>query len=833
MKSISHSFVALFAICSLQSSVAQSPATLNNVCSIMYTIKNGTGIFFQSGEFTVDLDTRSNTYTLTGTSGGVTDSAGNFAYSKTSTLNATFSADDSAAGIGIVQYLIFTTPSSGTYSHSNAMGTQNGTFSVVYKSLSNDDFSSRATIEGTSGTANSSNLCASKETEEPDHLDNIGGSSVWWRWTAPETGTMVFDTDGSDFDTLLAVYTGGSVGELSLLASNDDFQADVVSLVSFTAVAGATYQIVVDGYDGDEGNIRMNWGLEQPAVDLTDLTYTTFAGKLRITDCDRAAKGELVIPDTIGGKPVTSIGNQAFYGCDSLTSIAIPDSVTSIGGEAFVNCTSLTSITIGDGVTSIQIGAFRGCTSLPNITIPDSVTSIANFAFNGCTNLTSITIPSSVTSIGAYAFFFCTSLTSITIPNKVTSIEAQTFFGCSSLTSITIPDGVTNIGFQAFRDCTSLTSITFLGAAPTVGSEAFFGVAEGAEVIVPEGQRASFGDGAATWNGLTVSFAPDVEWDSVISYRSVLSPESIEYIVGGNNIRRIDEGNVSYWAPSNAGEEALLTQRFSFNENIEQAYLNVSSLSMFNFGDGRFGRGSLWASKDGSNWVQLLDVPTPSETAVSKSYSSNLPPELLGGDSLWIQTRLLANGLNIMAQFLRYDATREDNAFDLKVRFGDPALSLTVSPEIENVGARGGSLSFSVSSDTNWSWSDDAPWLTSNESPSQSGSQEFSYSVAPNSSTQSRTATITFSAGEFTRTHTVTQQGIINCEISALRLPSGGLDALQVSFPARSGVSYRIEESSDLQVWDVREAGISGDGIIIQRRIPARGPKGFLRVVEE
>ncbi|MDB4660563.1 leucine-rich repeat protein, partial [bacterium] len=471
--------------------------------------------------------------------------------------------------------------------------------------------------------------------------------------------------------------------------------------------------------------------------------------------------------------------------------------------------------------------------SLTNITIPDGVTSMGDNMFRDCSSLTSIIIPNGVSRIGDNMFRECISLTNVITPNGLTSIGKRGFFGCSSLTSIAIPDGVTNIGFQAFYSCTSLTRVTFLGAAPTVGSEAFFGVAEGAEVIVPEGQRASFDDGAATWNGLTVSFAPDVEWDSVISYRSVLSPESIEYIVGGNNIRRIDEGNVSYWAPSNAGEEALLTQRFSFNENIEQAYLNVSSLFMVNFGDGRFGRGSLWASKDGSNWVQLLDVPTPSETAVSKSYSSNLPPELLGGDSLWIQTRLLANGLNIAAQFLRYDASREDNAFDLKVRFGDPALSLTVSPEIENVGARGGSLSFSVSSDTNWSWSDDAPWLTSNESPSQSGSQEFSYSVAPNSSTQSRTATITFSAGEFTRTHTVTQQGIINCEISALRLPSGGLDALQVSFPARSGVSYRIEESSDLQVWDVREAGISGDGIIIQRRIPARGPKGFLRVVEE
>ncbi len=69
--------------------------------------------------------------------------------------------------------------------------------------------------------------------------------------------------------------------------------------------------------------------------------------------------------------------------------------------------------------------------------------------------------------------------------------------------------------------------------------------------------------------------------------------------------------------------------------------------------------------------------------------------------------------------------------------------------------------------------------------------------------------------------------------LSALRLPSGALDALQVTFPARSGRSYRIEESLDLQVWAIREAGITGNGVIIQRRVPASGPKGFVRVVEE
>ena len=68
---------------------------------------------------------------------------------------------------------------------------------------------------------------------------------------------------------------------------------------------------------------------------------------------------------------------------------------------------------------------------------------------------------------------------------------------------------------------------------------------------------------------------------------------------------------------------------------------------------------------------------------------------------------------------------------------------------------------------------------------------------------------------------------------SALRLPSGAVDALQVTFPTRSGRSYRIEESLDLQVWTVWEAGITGNGVIIHRRVPASGQKGFVRVVED
>ncbi len=279
------------------------------------------------------------------------------------------------------------------------------------------------------------------------------------------------------------------------------------------------------------------------AATFGQFTYIDNGTNISITDYPTTAVGEVEIPATIINKPVTSINNFAFAGCNSLTSITIPPSVTDIRGTAFSGCSSLTSISIPSSVIYIGSYAFFGCSSLTSIAIPSSVISIDSYAFSGCSGLASIAIPAgvvsighaafsgcsslmsftvnlantkysslngvlfdkgqttlvqcpetmagayiipaSVTSIGYSAFHNCSSLTSITIPISVTSIGFEVFFGCSSLTNIIIPANVTSIGASAFSGCSSLTSITIPFSVISFGSDAFSGCSSLTSIAIP------------------------------------------------------------------------------------------------------------------------------------------------------------------------------------------------------------------------------------------------------------------------------------------------------------------------------------------------------------
>ncbi len=106
----------------------------------------------------------------------------------------------------------------------------------------NDNFANAIELTGVSGSVTGTNVDATKEPGEPDHADKNGGKSVWYSWTAPETGAVYFDTHGSTFDTVLAVYTGSSVNGLTQIARNDDDGRDYGnSSLAFRAETGTNY----------------------------------------------------------------------------------------------------------------------------------------------------------------------------------------------------------------------------------------------------------------------------------------------------------------------------------------------------------------------------------------------------------------------------------------------------------------------------------------------------------------------------------------------------------------------------------------------------------------
>lgn len=183
---------------------------------------------------------------------------------------------------------------------------------------------------------------------------------------------------------------------------------------------------------------------------------------------------------------VTTVGDDAFYGCKNLIQVSLPDGLTCIGENAFEENSSLTEITIPSSVNEIRRWAFDSCTSISSVDIPDGVTSINLSTFAGCTNLQSVTIPDSVVTIDSSAFLSCYALSSISIPISVVNINSGAFQNCTSLKEVEIPDSVKYIDMYVFYDCTSLQKIRLSEQLAEISQEVFKGCSSLKEITIPD-----------------------------------------------------------------------------------------------------------------------------------------------------------------------------------------------------------------------------------------------------------------------------------------------------------------------------------------------------------
>ena len=250
----------------------------------------------------------------------------------------------------------------------------------------------------------------------------------------------------------------------------------------------------------------------------------------------------MVIPETIGGWPVTKIGEAAFQDNTTITSVTIPDSVTEIGANAFAGCTNLTSVnyigdwsklTIQSGNPAVEDAANAQLFDFKFI-LNNTAVIVTNYKYKG--TAADVTIPSRykgkpVTAID-HAAFHDSAVTSVTIPDSVTAIPDDAFTHCSQLTNISIPNSVTFIGFSAFNSCTSLKSITLPSSLSTIGNLAFDGC--------PSSMTVTYSGSKTQWDAITKGRNNDVLENNLICAKleATFDPDNGENI----STQTIDRG---------------------------------------------------------------------------------------------------------------------------------------------------------------------------------------------------------------------------------------------------------------------------------------------------
>ncbi len=261
---------------------------------------------------------------------------------------------------------------------------------------------------------------------------------------------------------------------------------------SLERLSEGRYTVAVKAVAGAKGDVYAD---SEWSKTLTFSREAETGLSMRLTDSNTAyevfglgvAQGDVVIPDTYRGLPVTSIADGAFSNKSTLTSVVIGSHVREIGAQAFANCSQLTSVTLPASITSIGAQAFQNCRAIAvPVALPDALTSLGERAFEYCRKLPAVTFGSGLKEIPANAFNGCEAIETVVLPDGITAVGDSAFSGCTALASVTLGDGVQTLGASAFSGCTALSAVAFGGALQEIGASAFSGCVSLAQAALPE-----------------------------------------------------------------------------------------------------------------------------------------------------------------------------------------------------------------------------------------------------------------------------------------------------------------------------------------------------------
>ncbi|BAY27535.1 hemolysin-type calcium-binding region [Calothrix sp. NIES-2100] len=237
----------------------------------------------------------------------------------------------------------------------------------------NDDFANAFSLNGSSISTSAANRQATAEVGEPVLLNETTSNSIWWEWTAPISGKVQISTNGSDVDTLLGVFTGASVSNLTLVTQDDDSGEGEASVVTFDAVAGTSYRILVDGAESNTGNISLNLQFIQTSLSIVDFTVIerdTLSEVIVTVTLDQASTEDITVAYTTNNG--TAIADQDYTATSGTLTFAAGETSKTINIAILAD-----ALAEADETFTLNFSAITNNVLLPNattlITVKDPV----------------------------------------------------------------------------------------------------------------------------------------------------------------------------------------------------------------------------------------------------------------------------------------------------------------------------------------------------------------------------------------------------------------------------------------------------------------------------